>query len=190
MHPVIVEKSRVTRKYRTELQISESPRNEPPNLAVELAADNVSALDGASVTPVSSIGSRISGYRFDGKSISDDFRAAMQHLLHNRGLVVFEPGTVTAENFTSLADFLANSSTAPALTSARTGGEDTVISAGKDAHLRNHVWHADGGFRAGNAGLYNVSGEAIPKNGGITMYSNTAYVYKMLDPLFAQYRIA
>ena len=79
----------------------------PSNLAVELAADNVSALDGASVTPIkASIGSRISGYRFDGKSISDDFRAAMRHLLHNRGLVVFEPGTVTAENFTKFGGFL------------------------------------------------------------------------------------
>ena len=177
-------------KYRTELQISESPRNEPSNLAVELAADNVSALDGASVTPIkASIGSRISGYWFDGKSISDDFRAAMRHLLHNRGLVVFEPGTVTAENFTKFGGFLGEffHYAGPHTPRAPENPDATVISAGKDAHLRNHVWHADGGFRADAPAFTALFGKAIPKNGGDTMYSNTAYVYEMLDPLFAQY---
>ena len=74
------------------------------NPALHLATDNVATLGGASVTPIkTSIGSRISGYRFDGETVSDDFRAAMRDLLHNRGLLVFEPGTVTAENFTKFA---------------------------------------------------------------------------------------
>ena len=158
--------------------------------AVELASDNVAALDGASVTPIkASIGSRITGYRFDGEAISEDFRTAMRHLLHHRGLVVFEPGTVTAENFTKFAGFLGEffHYAGPHTPRAPENPDATVISAGKDAHLRNHVWHADGGFRADAPAFTALFGKAIPKNGGDTMYSNTAHVYDMLDPLFARY---
>ena len=52
------------------------------------------------------LGSIISGFRFDGRPLSDEFRSALRDLLHNRGLVIFEPGTVTAENFTAFAGFL------------------------------------------------------------------------------------
>ena len=54
---------------------------------------------GVRVTPLKpSVGARISGFRFDGKPLGDTFRAALRDVLHNRGLVVFEPGTVTAEH--------------------------------------------------------------------------------------------
>lgn len=158
--------------------------------ALHLASDNVAALDGAHVEPIkTSIGSYISGYRFDGESISDGFRDAMRDLLHTRGLVVFEPGTVTAENFTkfggSLGEFFHYAG--PHTPRAPENPDATVISAGKDSHLRNHVWHADGGFREDAPAFTALFGKAIPKNGGDTMYSNTAYVYEMLDPLFAKY---
>ena len=52
------------------------------------------------------LGSIISGFRFDGRPLNDEFRSALRDLLHNRGLVIFEPGTVTAENFTAFAGFL------------------------------------------------------------------------------------
>ena len=52
------------------------------------------------------LGSVISGFRFDERPLDDDFRPALRDLLHNRGLVIFEPGTVTAENFTAFAGFL------------------------------------------------------------------------------------
>jgi taurine dioxygenase len=160
------------------------------NPAIELAADNVSALDGASVTPIkASIGSRVSGYSFNGDSVTDEFRTAMRHLLHNRGLVVFDPGTVTAENFTKFAGFLGEffHYAGPHTPRAPENPDATVISAGKDAHLRNHVWHADGGFRADAPAFTALFGKATPKNGGDTMFSNAAHVYDMLDPLFAQY---
>jgi len=57
------------------------------------------------------VGSLVSGLRFDGKLLDEEARVAMRHLLHNRGLVVFEPGTVTAENFTAFAGFLGEFST-------------------------------------------------------------------------------
>jgi taurine dioxygenase len=160
------------------------------NPAIKLASDNVAALDGASVRPIkSSVGSYISGYRFDGQSISDGFRDAMRDLLHNRGLVVFEPGTVTAENFTkfggSLGEFFHYAG--PHTPRAPENPDATVISASKDAHLRNHVWHADGGFRADAPAFTALFAKAIPDNGGDTMFSNSAWVYESLDPLFAQY---
>ena len=160
------------------------------NSSLKLAADNVAALDGASVSPIkSSIGSRISGYRFDGETVSDDFRAAMRDLLHNRGLLVFEPGTVTAENFTKFAACLGEffHYAGPHTPRAPENPDATVISAGKDSHLRNHVWHADGGFREDAPAFTALFGKATPKDGGDTMFSNAAHVYESLDPLFAQY---
>jgi len=157
---------------------------------VQLAADNIAALDGASVSPIKeSVGSYISGYRFDGDSISENFRAKMRDLLHNRGLVVFEPGTVTAENFTRFGGFLGEffDYAGPHTPRAPDNSDATVISAEKDSHLRNHVWHADGGFRADAPAFTALFGKAVPKNGGDTMYSNANYVYESFDPLFAQY---
>ncbi len=136
-----------------------------------------------------SIGALISGYRFDGESVSDDVRAAMRHLLHNRGLVVFEPGTVTAENFTKFAGFLGEffHYAGPHTPRAPENPDATVISAAKDAHLRNHVWHADGGFRADAPAFTALFAKTIPGEGGNTMFSNANYVYETLDPLFAAY---
>ena len=146
--------------------------------------------EGVRVDPIkTSIGSYISGYRFDGATVSDDFRSAMRDLLHNRGLVVFEQGTVTAENFTKFGGFLGEffHYDGPHTPRAPENPEATVISAGKDAHLRNHVWHADGGFRADAPAFTALFGKAVPKNGGDTMFSNAAWVYEALDPLFAKY---
>jgi taurine dioxygenase len=160
------------------------------NPAIKLASDNVAALDGASVRPIKeSVGSYISGYRFDGKSISDGFREAMRDLLHNRGLVVFEPGTVTAENFTVFGGVLGEffHYAGPHTPRAPENPDATVISASKDAHLCNHVWHADGGFRADAPAFTALFAKAIPDDGGDTMFANSAWVYESLDPLFAQY---
>jgi taurine dioxygenase len=103
--------------------------------------------------------------------------------------LVFEPGTVAAENFTkfggSLGEFLDYAG--PHTPRAPDSPDATVISAAKDAHLRNHVWYADGGFRADAPAFTGLFGKTIPKNGGDTMYSNARYVYESLDPLFAQY---
>lgn len=136
-----------------------------------------------------SIGSRISGYHFDGNHVSNEFRSAMRDLLHNRGLVVFEPGTVTAENFTKFAGFLGEffHYAGPHTPRAPENPEATIVSAGKDAYLRNHVWHTDGGFRADAPAFTALFGKEIPKSGGDTMFANAAFVYQELDPLFAQY---
>ncbi len=154
------------------------------------AADNVALPAGVAVKNIKpSIGAMISGYRFDGETVSEDFRAAMRHLLHNRGLVVFEPGTVTAENFTRFAGFLGEffHYAGPHTPRAPENPDATMISAAKDAHLRNHVWHADGGFRADAPAFTALFAKTIPGEGGNTMFSNANYVYETLDPLFAAY---
>jgi taurine dioxygenase len=153
-------------------------------------AADITVPEGVTVSDIQpSIGSYISGYRFDGESVSDEFRSAMRYQLHNRGLVIFEPGTVTAKNFTRFAGFLGEffDYSGPHTPTAPDNPDATVISSEKDAHLRNHVWHADGGFRADAPAFTALFGKKIPASGGNTMFSNAAYVYESLDPLFAQY---
>lgn len=160
------------------------------NPLIHSNSDSAALPEGVHVSNIKqAVGSYISGYRFDGESVSDGFRSAMRDLLHNRGLLMFEPGTVTATNFTKFAGFLGEffDYSGPHTPRAPDNPDATVISAAKDAHLRNHVWHADGGFRADAPAFTALFGKKIPEAGGDTMYSNAAFVYEQLDPLFAQY---
>ena len=155
-----------------------------------LGSDNAALPEGVRVSQIkSSIGSYISGYRFDGVSVSDDFRSAMRDLLHNRGLVMFEPGTMTTENFTKFAGFLGEffNYDGPHTPRAPENPDATMIDSAKDSHLRNHVWHADGGFRTDAPAFTALFGKLIPESGGDTMFSSGTFVYEQLDPLFAQY---
>ena len=122
------------------------------------------------------VGSMISGFRFDGKPLSDDFRAALRDVLHNRGLVIFEPGTVTAENFTAFAGFLGEffHYAGPHTPRAPENPDATMIDSTKDKHLRNHIWHADGGFRPDAPAFTALFAQQLPDFGGDTIFSNAA----------------
>ena len=135
------------------------------------------------------LGSVISGFRFDGRPPNEEFRSALRDLLHNRGLVVFEPGTVTAENFTAFAGFLGEffHYAGPHTPRAPENPDATVIDSLKDKNLRNHIWHADGGFRPDAPAFTALFAQLLPDLGGDTIFSNTAWVYEQLDPLFAAY---
>lgn len=135
------------------------------------------------------LGSVISGFRFDGRPLDDAFRSALRDLLHNRGLVIFEPGTVTAENFTAFAGFLGEffHYAGPHTPRAPENPDATMINSLKDKNLRNHIWHADGGFRPDAPAFTALLAVQLPELGGDTMFSNTAWVYEHLDPLFAAY---
>ena len=63
--------------------------------------------------------------------------------------MIFEPGTVTAENFTAFAGFLGEffHYAGPHTPRAPENPDATMINSLKDKNLRNHIWHADGGFR-------------------------------------------
>jgi taurine dioxygenase len=135
------------------------------------------------------LGSIISGFKFDGRPLSDDFRAALRDLLHNRGLVIFEAGTVTAENFTALCGFLGEffNYAGPHTPRAPENADATMIDSLKDKNLRNHIWHADGGFRPDAPAFTALFAKQLPESGGDTIFANTAWVYEQLDPLFAAY---
>lgn len=135
------------------------------------------------------LGSIISGFKFDGRPLDEAFRSALRDLLHNRGLVVFEPGTVTAENFTAFAGFLGEffHYAGPHTPRAPENPDATMIDSLKDKNLRNHIWHADGGFRSDAPAFTALFAHQLPESGGDTIFSNTAWVYEHLDPLFAAY---
>ena len=135
------------------------------------------------------LGSVISEFRFDGRPLSDEFRSALRDVLHNRGLVIFEPGTVTAENFTAFAGFLGEffHYAGPHTPRAPENPDATMIDSLKDKNLRNHIWHADGGFRPDAPAFTALFAQQLPDLGGDTIFSNTAWVYEQLDPLFAAY---
>lgn len=145
---------------------------------------------GVRVTPLKpAVGARISGFKFDGQPLEDSFRSALRDVLHNRGLVVFEPGTVTAVNFTKFAGFLGEffNYAGPHTPRAPENPDATMIDSLKDKNLRNHIWHADGGFRADAPAFTALFAKQCPESGGDTMFSNAAWVYENLDPLFAAY---
>ena len=135
------------------------------------------------------LGSVISGFRFDGRPLNDEFRSALRDLLHNRGLVIFEPGTVTPENFTDFAGFLGEffHYAGPHTPRAPENPNATMIDSLKDKNLRNHIWHADGGFRPDAPAFTALYAHQLPESGGDTIFSNTAWVYEQLAPLFAAY---
>ena len=128
-------------------------------------------------------------FKFDGRPLGEEFRSALRDLLHNRGFVVFEPGTVTAENFTAFAGFLGEffHYAGPHTPRAPQNPDATMIDSLKDKNLRNHIWHADGGFRPDAPAFTALFAQLLPDLGGDTIFSNTAWVYYQLDPLFAAY---
>ncbi len=162
----------------------------PANPALKIVSETKGLPDGVKISPITpALGARISGFRFNNEPLSEEFRAILRDQLHNRGLVVFEPGTVTSENFTEFAGFLGEffHYAGPHTPRAPENLDATMIDSIKDNHLRNHIWHADGGFRADAPAFTALFGKQIPEFGGDTMFASAAYVYDQLDPLFAQY---
>jgi len=160
------------------------------NSQLRVVSDSTALPPGAHISQLKpAVGAVISGFRFDGKPLKEDFRALLRDLLHNRGLVIFEPGTVTAENFTVFAGFLGEffHYAGPHTPRAPENPDATTIDSVRDKHLRNHIWHADGGFRADAPAFTALFAHQIPESGGDTMFSNTNWVYEQLDPLFAAY---
>ena len=103
--------------------------------------------------------------------------------------MIFEPGTVTAENFTVFAGFLGEffHYAGPHTPRAPENSDATMIDSVKDKNLRNHIWHSDGGFRPDAPAFTALFAKQLPEFGGDTIFSNTALVYEQLDPLFAAY---
>ena len=121
------------------------------------------------------LGSIVSGFKFDGRPPNDAFRSALRDLLHNRGLVIFEPGVVTAENFTAFAGFLGEffHYAGPHTPRAPENPDATMIDSLKDKNLRNHIWHADGGFRPDAPAFTALFAQLVPGVRAATRFSAT-----------------
>ncbi len=65
-----------------------------PTNAVRIAAQSALPADVRVSQLQPALGSIVAGFKFDGRPLKDEFRSALRDLLHNRGLVVFEPGTL------------------------------------------------------------------------------------------------
>ena len=162
----------------------------PANPALRLVSETKGLPDGCKISQIRpACGARITGFRYADQDLSEDFREMLREQLHNRGLLVFEPGTVTPENFTRFAAFLGEffHYSGPHTPRAPENADATTIDSVRDKHLRNHIWHADGGFRADAPAFTALYGHQVPEFGGDTMFANATWVYENLDPLFAQY---
>lgn len=161
------------------------------NTSIRVVADSEAGMPaGVRVTPLKpAVGARISGFRFNGRPLEDSFRSALRNVLQSRGLVVFEPGTVTVQSLTQFAGFLGEfyHYAGPHTPRAPENPEATMIDSMKDKNLRNHIWHADGGFLPDAPAFTALFAQQIPEFGGDTVFSNAAWVYEKLDPLLASY---
>lgn len=139
------------------------------------------------------VGARVSGYRYDGGDVPDKVQETIKHALYQDGIVIFEPGTVTAQNFAEFVRFLGEpvsyggkkATATHALADARRGSE--VIDSEKDDLLRNHIWHIDGAYTPHPPEFTGLFAERIPGHGGETVFSNATHAYERFDPLFRDY---
>jgi taurine dioxygenase len=159
--------------------------------AVSLAPQSVAGAlpDGVQIKPYqSALGAVVRGFKYRG-SVLPELQAAFKQALLDHGLLIFKSGSVQHAEFMEFVSLFG----APALysgphTPAVQGASlaNTVDSANDD-HLRNHVWHVDGTFRANPNKYTALFGYMIPEQGGDTVFSNAVLAYELLDPLFAAY---
>lgn len=135
------------------------------------------------------VGATVSGLRYDGEALPDNVQETLRTKLFERGVLIFEPGTVTARNFTKFVEFLGDyvSYDGPHTPRPAENPDATMIDSTRDKFLRNHIWHVDGGFRKVAPTFTALFAHTLPEHGGDTIFSNTTLAYEQLDPLFRAY---
>jgi taurine dioxygenase len=135
------------------------------------------------------LGAIVSGFEYSGEPPPQSLQAALRHELHTRGALIFEPGTVTAHNFTQFVRVFGEPVpySGPHTPTAPDNPSATVVDSRNDERLRNHIWHIDGTFRSQAPKITALFGHTIPAHGGDTLFSNATLAYHLLDPLFAAY---
>jgi len=135
------------------------------------------------------LGEVVSGFRYSGRPVPEDLQATFKRLLYTRGALVFEPGTVTAQNFTDFVRVFGEPApySGPHTPTAPDNPSATVVDSRNDERLRNHIWHIDGTFRKNAPKITALFGHTIPDRGGDTLFSNAVLAYDLLDPKFAAY---
>jgi taurine dioxygenase len=135
------------------------------------------------------LGAVVSGLHYTGRPISGALQAALRQALYTYGVLIFEPGTATALNFTSLVRLFGEPVpySGPHTPTAPDNPSATLVDSRNDENLRNHIWHIDGTFRRNAPKITALFGHTIPGQGGDTLFSNATLAYELLDPLFAAY---
>ncbi|WP_051236445.1 TauD/TfdA dioxygenase family protein [Ottowia thiooxydans] len=145
---------------------------------------------GFTITPWQpAVGSVVKGLRYSGGKLPEASRAALKQALLTHGLLSFEPGTVTGQNFTEFLEafgevVLYSGPQTPAV-SAET--QANIVDSTDKRVARNYIWHIDQAFRPNPPNYTALFGKAVPEFGGDTLFSNAVLAYERLDPLFAAY---
>jgi alpha-ketoglutarate-dependent taurine dioxygenase len=96
------------------------------------------------------LGAVVTGFRFAGKVPRVLQRTFLRALL-DRGLLIFEPGSLDHSQFMDFVKIFGTPVlySGPHTPAAAGAPLANVVDSVNDDHLRNHVWHVDGTFRAG-----------------------------------------
>jgi len=145
---------------------------------------------GVTIKPWSpAIGARVSGYQYEGGEVPEAVRAALSHALYNHGVLLFEPGTVSAKNFTDFIRFLGEPLNygGPHTPKAAENPAALTIDSERNKYLRNHIWHVDGGYSQNPPRFTSLYAKELPESGGDTIFANATLAFELFDPLFRAY---
>ena len=134
-------------------------------------------------------GARVSGLRFHGGPVPDTLYRQLHAALLQYGVLIFEPGSVSAESYTDLLAafgpvFLYSGPKTPP---ADSNALANVVDSSQKSYARNFLWHIDQAFRPDPPKLTALFGQQVPDFGGDTLFSNATLAYERLDPNFARY---
>ncbi len=149
-----------------------------------------SPLAGLKIVPWQpALGAIVSGFIYNGEPVSEPLQTRLRRALCTYGVLIFDPGAVTALNFTQFVRLFGEPVpySGPHTPTAPDNPSATVVDSRNDERLRNHIWHIDGTFRRNAPKITALFGHTIPAQGGDTLFSNATLAYDLLDPLFAAY---
>lgn len=155
----------------------------------QLIQDRPGALAGVTVRPWHpNVGARISGYRYAGGAVPEAIRRLVTETLFERGVIVFEAGTVTEHNLTAFVyDFLGEPVDYHGNKLGKDAAPSSHIDSIRDDILRNHVWHVDGGYTHFPPDYTGLLAVQLPDIGGDTIFSHAIHAYESLHPRFRDY---
>lgn len=114
---------------------------------------------------------------------------ALRGALLQYGFLSFEPGSVTADNFTELLDLFGTVTvySGPKTPLAGANAKANVVDSRDKRFARNMLWHMDQAFRPEPPKLTALFGQEVPTFGGDTLFSNAVHAFESLDPLLVKY---
>ena len=160
-------------------------------LPVDQYFSEITIFEGVRIEPYSPVaGGIVSGLKINAATeISDDLKQFLYNSLIKYGFLSFEPGIVSAEEFSHLIDvfgetnYLGTPYTPPANNDTRINTIDSKV---KKTRM-NFIWHIDQAFRPSPPRFTALFAVNAPQLGGDTVFASATAAYDLLDPLFAAY---